>query len=365
MKEIRTIQKNLLKQAEDLSYLSFVKFWPWKELLIKQKYSKGGFLADFKNNIANLEYLEKQGVRITDFSSASNILKNKIRKFFADSKDLNKPELLIRALISDIFVIDIPPGLDLKIAFSNILSTYRAMLFINIGEGVRLNVCDEHKLGKKESLNAVSVFISAGKKSETEYLIKSKQKFPDLFCYQAILDNEVKFHWILQEKLSGSYYYQSLLISHNKNQSKGTITAAVDLRGAANLLLNLGNNHRGKNTKGDIAIRVLGGKQSKGKIDGLIKIGEKALASDSFLQQDILLLSPTSEIEAQPNLEILNNDVKASHGATLGHVDENSLAYLMARGFSKKQAEKILADGFIKGLSGRINNEELKSKFLK
>jgi len=365
MQEIRAVQKNLARQAEGLPYSSYAKFWPWKELIVKQKYSKRGSLADFKNNIANWEYLEKQGVRITDFPSASKILKNKIKKIFADSKDLDKSELLIRALISDIFVIDIPPGLDLKIAFSNILSTYRAMLFINIGEGVKLRVCDEHKFVKKGTLNAVSVFILAGKKSETEYLIKSKQASQHVFSHRAILDEKTKFHWILQEKLKNSYYYQSLLISHIKNQSEGRITVAADLQQGANLLLNLENDHKGgDNTKGDIAIKALGQQRVKGKIDGFIKIAKKATAVDSFLQQDILLLSPTSEIEVQPNLEILNNDVKASHGATLGYIDENNLAYLMSRGFSRQQAEKIIADGFIKGLSGRINSEELKSEFL-
>lgn len=107
-------------------------------------------MPDFKDYIANWKYLEKQGVKITDFSRTSNILKNKIKKIFADSKDLNKPELLIRAGIFHIFVIDIPPGLDLKISFNNILSTYRAMLFINIGDGVKLRVYDEHKPGKKK-----------------------------------------------------------------------------------------------------------------------------------------------------------------------------------------------------------------------
>lgn len=369
MKEIRTIQKKLAKQAEGLFYSSFVKFWPWEaweELLFRQKYLKKSALPDFKDYIANWKYLEKQGVKITDFSRTSNILKNKIKKIFADSKDLNKPELLIRAGIFHIFVIDIPPGLDLKISFNNILSTYRAMLFINIGDGVKLRVYDEHKPGKKEILNMVSILMLAGKKSETEYLIKSKQTSSYVFSYRVVLAEKAKFYWILQEKLRNSYYYQSLLISHIKNKSEGRITVGADLQPGTNLLLNLKNDHRGgSNTKGDIAVKALARQRVRSKIDGLIRIGEKSQAADSFLQQDVLLLAPTSEIEAQPNLEILNNDVKASHGATLGYIDKNNLAYLMSRGFSKQQAEKIIADGFIKGLSGRINNEELKGEFLK
>ena len=63
-----------------------------------------------------------------------------------------------------------------------------------------------------------------------------------------------------------------------------------------------------------------------------------------------------------PSLKIDANDVKASHGATVGQIDEEHLFYLMARGLSRQEAEKLIVEGFFEPVINKVPSEELKEK---
>ena len=66
----------------------------------------------------------------------------------------------------------------------------------------------------------------------------------------------------------------------------------------------------------------------------------------------------------KPELEIYADDVKCSHGATTGELDEEMLFYLRSRGLNKNKAKKILIEGFVNELFYSIENKELKEKLL-
>ena len=77
-----------------------------------------------------------------------------------------------------------------------------------------------------------------------------------------------------------------------------------------------------------------------------------------------MLLSETAEVNAKPELEIYADDVKCSHGATTGELDEEMLFYLRSRGLKKEDAKKLLIEGFINELFDDLKNKELKQKLL-
>jgi len=83
------------------------------------------------------------------------------------------------------------------------------------------------------------------------------------------------------------------------------------------------------------------------KITGTIVVEKQAQQTQSFLREKILLLSPSAKAEAIPNLEILANDVKCSHAASITKINEDQLFYLMSRGLSQKQAEQEIVKGFL------------------
>lgn len=95
----------------------------------------------------------------------------------------------------------------------------------------------------------------------------------------------------------------------------------------------------------DVKGIVSGG--AKVKLKGTVRIDVGAAGSDSFLAMKLLMLDDKSMAIAEPELEIENNEVKASHSASVGRIDEEQLFYLESRGVEKKEAEKLIINGFL------------------
>lgn len=93
--------------------------------------------------------------------------------------------------------------------------------------------------------------------------------------------------------------------------------------------------------------------------NGLIRIQPKAQGSNNRLSSNTLLLDKGAHAKAIPSLEILADDIQASHGATLSHVDENQLFYLMSRGITREYARELIVSGFFAPLLDTIENKEI------
>lgn len=91
---------------------------------------------------------------------------------------------------------------------------------------------------------------------------------------------------------------------------------------------------------------VLAGK-SRGVFQGKILVRQAAQRTDGYQMNQALLLSEEAEIDAKPQLEIYADDVKCSHGATVGALDEAQLFYLRARGIPAEQARAMLVQAFL------------------
>ncbi len=87
---------------------------------------------------------------------------------------------------------------------------------------------------------------------------------------------------------------------------------------------------------------------------GLIRVNPGAQLTDAYQTNRNLLLSDDSNATALPNLEIEADDVRCSHGATIGQVEERQLFYLMSRGLTKEQAERLLVIGFFDEVLNRL-----------
>ena len=123
--------------------------------------------------------------------------------------------------------------------------------------------------------------------------------------------------------------------------------------------------HFAKNTYSDIFTKGAINGKSKSLCTGNIFIGENAFSSNGYETQNALLLSPTAEADAIPNLEIHNNDVKCSHGSTIGQIDSNIIFYLMSRGLSKKAALALFVQGFFKPVIDSLEDSELEEELTK
>ena len=106
---------------------------------------------------------------------------------------------------------------------------------------------------------------------------------------------------------------------------------------------------------------ILDGK-GRGVFNGKVVVHKDAQQTDAMQTNKNLLLSPEASIDTKPQLEIFNNDVKCSHGSTIGRLDENSLFYLRTRGVEEADARRLLTYAFASELVTRIRLEPLRTK---
>ena len=105
-------------------------------------------------------------------------------------------------------------------------------------------------------------------------------------------------------------------------------------------------NHLGKNTNSNMITKGVLGDRSSSIFTGTIHIAEGAVKTESHQENRNILLSEDATAQSVPNLEILCDDVICSHGSSVGPIEEEIYHYVMSRGISKIDADKMLIKGF-------------------
>ena len=105
---------------------------------------------------------------------------------------------------------------------------------------------------------------------------------------------------------------------------------------------------------------ILGGK-STGVFNGKIFVQQKAQKTNAFQSNRNVLLSKEATINTKPQLEIFADDVKCTHGCTVGRLDEEALFYMQSRGISEKEATKLLLGGFAMDITDKIEHEAIRN----
>ncbi len=110
---------------------------------------------------------------------------------------------------------------------------------------------------------------------------------------------------------------------------------------------NTSQDHRAPHTKSDLLYKGALEDRARAVFRGVIKVHKGAQQTDAFQTNRNLLLSETARADSLPNLEISADDVRCSHGATVGQLDEEALFYLMSRGLTRHRAERLVVQGFL------------------
>lgn len=121
-------------------------------------------------------------------------------------------------------------------------------------------------------------------------------------------------------------------------------------------------NHLAPKTTSDIQYRGALKDTSKSFFSGMVSIIKQAQQSDAYQSAKTLLLSEGARADAIPNLEILADDVKCSHGAAVGPVDPDQKYYLQTRGIDSETAEEIIIQGFVEPVIAAVPNEAVQEQ---
>jgi Fe-S cluster assembly protein SufD len=155
--------------------------------------------------------------------------------------------------------------------------------------------------------------------------------------------------------------FSALTVALGGGQVKSDIITTLQGRGAASKVLgvvlgdrserfsfNTVQDHNAPDATSDINFRVALKGAASSIYQGIIRVSKIAQRTDAFQTNKNLLLGTEARADSIPRLEILADDVKCSHGATVGPVDREQIFYLMSRGLDSHEAEELVVNGFFR-----------------
>ncbi|MFC1653985.1 SufD family Fe-S cluster assembly protein, partial [Patescibacteria group bacterium] len=116
--------------------------------------------------------------------------------------------------------------------------------------------------------------------------------------------------------------------------------------------------HEARHTKADTLIKAVVGGSGEVDIRGKIIVEKNSQQTESFLNENVLLVSSKAKAIAIPDLEIEANEVKCSHAATVATIDDEQTFYLMSRGILRRKAEEMIVEGFLQPVWDKISSNQ-------
>ena len=325
--------------------------------------------GDFVSSDFSFEYKEK--IKIKPLKIVLNGEKDfeKIRDYFTDQQ--NSLTSLNHALVNDGIFLEIEDNYS----FNKPLIIYN--FFNKFSENKIINNKSFISLGKNSKLNLLEYYkaedsIKYFNNTIHNYSIQ-KNAMLKKFSIDSNLDNSYSYHLTNVKSYSNSIFENFLFSSGSsfvKNEihcnllesfSSCFVNALMFLSNQQHHELKTNINHKNEHCKSSQLVKSVLLDKSNGTYQGKIYVTKDAQKTDGYQLSKALVLSENSAFNSKPELEIYADDVKCSHGSTTGNIDQNSIFYLMSRGLSKEQANKMLIEGFLNEAIETITEPNIQS----
>jgi Fe-S cluster assembly protein SufD len=328
----------------------------------------------FSKELSNLNNIP-EGLSVSGFLYNNNIdskpdmlgsvASGKNNSFLSLNSSLFEDYIIISAKSGAI--IEQPVFITLISTGESELSINSPRIFIHSGEGSRMEIIEEYT-GSKDTVHLTN--------SVTEILMENNSV---LFHHKVQLESKNSFHiGYLSVSQKKNSTFNAYLSSFGGSISRNEITASINgessechLNGI--YMLN-GHQHIDNHTEiyhnspdsssSEKYHGILDG-EAKAVFDGLIYVAKGAVKTDSIQSNNSLLISENATVDSKPTLEIYADDVKCSHSATVGQMDDESIYYLRSRGIGKKDAVRILTSGFADEIIEKFSIKPVKEKVSK
>jgi len=174
------------------------------------------------------------------------------------------------------------------------------------------------------------------------------------FAHQrAVVDAGGQLQWTigaLGSRLAKVNQHVALLGPHAEAQVNGVMFT----EGRQHLSYHTLQHHREPHCKSDLLYKGALQDQSHLVWRGMIHVDRDAQKTDGYQRNDNLILSDAARVDSIPGLEILADDVRCTHGATSGRVDDEQIFYARSRGLTRKEAVRMIVAGFFQQVFDRI-----------
>ncbi len=266
-------------------------------------------------------------------------------------------------------LVHVPKGVELeKPLYVRITSsTDNAALFWRLlviaDPGARFTLVEE-VVSSTPELNAytneaVELFVEDGAKLEYVSLQNLSRETWHFASHHARVERDAELDWVTGGfgSKKGKVRIQNDLAGQG---ATSRVTGAYFTDGEQHLDYDTFQEHMAPNTTSDFAFKGALRDKSTAVWRGMIRVERDAQKTNAYQENRNLMLSPSTHAVPIPGLEILANDVRCTHGATVGRVDRDQLFYLMSRGLSRSEAERLIVRGFFEDVLARVELEPVR-----
>lgn len=304
------------------------------------------------------EDLEKLGVIFADIQTAFAKHSDKLQKYFMKEiapANENKLLALHAALVNGGIFIYVPKNVEIDVPLQAVFSLTgeKSALFNHVlivaEENSRLtyveNYVSENAKGAVANI-VCEVFVGAGARVSFGAVDHLGEEITTYVVRRAKVEKDGRIDWALGQMNNGDTVSENTTNLAGDGSYADSKTVSI---GCGKQRQNFTTNiiHFGKHSKGHILAHGVMKDEATGIFNGISKIEHKAAKSNSDQTERILMLSEKARGDANPILLIDENDVMAGHAASVGKIDPVQMFYLMSRGISRKEAERLIIHGFL------------------
>jgi len=230
-------------------------------------------------------------------------------------------------------------------------------LLVVAEEGSRFSLIEEyaspspHAAGYSNA--AVELFVEQGAKLEYVSLQNLAKETWHFATHRATVGRDAELDWVA----GGFGSRRGKVRIHNDLAGQGAtsrVTGAYFADGTQHLDYDTFQQHHAPSTTSDFAFKGALREQASVVWRGMIRVEEGAQKTNAYQENRNLILSTDAHADSIPGLEILANDVRCTHGATISQVDREQLFYAMSRGLTRSDAERLIVRGFFQDVLDRI-----------
>ena len=318
--------------------------------------------------------LEDQGVLLCNLKSAEElhlkILESIMGRIVA--ADESKFSALTQSLDTDGVLFYVPKGIKIQKPIQSVylaegdhqVRTFHLLVYLEEDASVTF-IQEWVGLGNEQATNLHSgvVEVKVGRGAELNFI--EIQAWNDAWWSvlheRADLLKNSHLNWMIYA--DGSYYSRSFLGVDLIGENARTEMTGISLNTTDTQIdFDTYQQHSAENTKSDLLFKNAMANNGRSVWSGMIKVEKNALKTDGYQANKNLLLCGTPHVESIPGLEILADDVRCSHGVTVGEIDADQVFYLTSRGIPEGEAKQLIADGFLNSSLNRISNEVVREK---
>lgn len=321
--------------------------------------------------------LKKRGIIFTDFNTAMNdnpgLVERLLGKIIKPST--YKFGALAAAIADNGVILYIPKNVKVEEPFQSITwapgsgSLHTSHVIIYLEEGAEATIVHETSSPAQIALQSLhtglfEVYVGPSAKLNFVELQSLGEQMWNITHETVKVDRDGEVDWIfgsLGSKVTKNFSNLDLI----GQGATGKMSGFYFANHQQHLDHDTQQNHMAPNTTSDLLFKgaLLG--ESRSVWQGMIYVDPVASKTDGYQANRNLVLSEKARADSIPGLEILTDDVRCTHGATVGKIDKDLTFYLQSRGIPAREAEKLIVEGFFDPIMQRIPFEGVRRRFQK